>query len=185
MRVGAVSFVVAGTAACGPSPAFYYEDASEADYSYRTPPSSQGALPGRGHDTPPLEREPQTGEIIHEPAVTDTGIRISDPELAGHWTGVGQQSDGAQWKMELDITRTDDGPCAIVRYPDLGCGGYWSCVANDEDGGGFQAIEHITHGSNRCVDRVNVEVSLSDTGRLIFSADAGNILAGARLDKSR
>lgn len=183
MRGAGVLVVGMMLAGCGPSPAFYYEDATEADYSYRSPPSAEGHAPGRGHDTPPLEREP-SGEIIHEPDVTNDGVRISDPELAGHWTGVGQQSDGAQWKMELDITRTDDGPCAIVRYPDLNCGGYWSCVANSEEGDGFQAIEHITHGSSRCMDRVNVEVSLTETGRLVFSADAGNILAGARLDKN-
>lgn len=182
MRGGVVSVVGVILAGCGPSPAFYYEDATEADYAYPSPPE-RAQVPGRDHDTPPLEREPQTGEVIHEPAVTEGSVRISDPALAGHWTGVGHQSDGPQWKMELDITRTDDGPCAIVRYPDLGCGGYWSCVANNEDGGGFEAIEHITHGSSRCMDRVRVEVSLTETGRLIFSANAGNVLAGARLDK--
>jgi hypothetical protein len=103
--------------------------------------------------------------------------------LFGRWKGVGHQNNGASWAMELDVSRADDGPCAVVRYPDLDCAGYWTCACS-EDGRSIQAIDRITHGKERCADKVDVDITLSNDGReLVFNATTGDIQASARLER--
>jgi len=103
--------------------------------------------------------------------------------LVGAWSGVGQQSDGASWQMELDIANTQEGACAIVRYPDVGCAGYWTCLCDDE-GGHLQAVERITEGRDRCIDGVSVDVGLSRDGSLVFNGQTSEIDAKARLERA-
>jgi hypothetical protein len=103
--------------------------------------------------------------------------------LTGRWVGVGHQSDGPSWRMELDVARTDDGPCAVVRYPDDDCAGYWTCT--EVSGRRLLAVEHITVGAERCAARVDVGVELQQSGQLVFRAVAGDVTAGARLERAR
>jgi hypothetical protein len=85
--------------------------------------------------------------------------------------------------MELDVARTDDGPCAVVRYPDDDCAGYWTCT--EVSGRRLLAVEHITVGAERCAARVDVGVELQQSGQLVFRAVAGDVTAGARLERAR
>lgn len=103
--------------------------------------------------------------------------------LEGRWVGEGCQSDGPSWRVELDIARSDEGPCAVVRYPDEDCAGYWTCT--EVGGRRLIAVEHITEGADRCAPRVDVGVELDRDGELIFRAVAGDITAGARLQRAR
>ncbi|NUP06814.1 MAG: hypothetical protein HOW73_12240 [Polyangiaceae bacterium] len=105
--------------------------------------------------------------------------------IRGRWVGEGRQSDGPRWQMELDIANTDEGPCAIVHYPDLDCMGYWTCDGGSE-ASRIRATEHITHGAGRCADNIPVDAGFSSDGeQLVFEARAGEIVAGARLDRAR
>jgi hypothetical protein len=127
---------------CGPSPAYYVEDA---------------------------------------PVVEHDGYEDRRGSLVGRWTGVGRQSDGGRWEIELDVARTDEGPCAVVRYPDLGCSGFWTCVPADK-AYRLEAVETITEGQERCMGDVPVSVVLGPTGRdAMFDACTDEVTANARL----
>lgn len=153
---GVAALVVGAMAvACGPSPDFYYEDVA-------------GPADVAAYERPEPEDVGETASSSRE-------------SVLGHWSGVGDQSDGPRWKMELDVSRTDAGVCAIVRYPDLGCSGYWTCL---EDGASHRihAVERITEGRDRCADGVDVDIAMSHDGsRLVFEASAGDIRAKAKL----
>lgn len=114
--------------------------------------------------------------VVSEPASVDESV-------FGRWTGTGYQSDGPRWKMDVDIARSDSGPCAVVRYPDYGCSGYWTCTS---DGGDtrLRAVEHITDGLDRCADSVEMDVEVTSRGELVVYATAGEITAAARLARA-
>jgi hypothetical protein len=162
LLVGLVGISAAlGAAACGPSPDYFEEvnEPNEAIQHYEPPPSP--IAPNRSTDDPPAARG----------------------SLVGKWTGVGHQSNGPTWEMELDIARLDEGPCAVVRYPE--CAGYWSCMGTS-DGNRIEAVERITDGRGRCTDRVEVEASLAQDGNaVVFRARAGDVTADARLTPPR
>ena len=104
-------------------------------------------------------------------------------KLIGRWEGVGHQSDGSTWPMEVDITRLDDGVCGVVRYPSLGCGGYWVC--DSSSGRRLRATEKITEGRDICVDDVEVSLKLNRSkSSVAFTAKTGNISAAGRLTRA-
>ena len=103
--------------------------------------------------------------------------------LIGRWEGVGHQSDGSTWEMELDITRVDDGVCGVVHYPSLGCSGFWVC--DDSSGRRLRAVEHITEGRRTCVDGVEVSLRLTRQRETVaFTAQTAEISAAGRLTRT-
>ncbi len=103
--------------------------------------------------------------------------------LVGRWSGVGHQSDGSSWAMEVDVTRLDDGPCALVHYPSLGCSGYWECFHSA--GRRLRAVERITEGKGTCVDNVRVDLKLGrDRQTVAFTAKTGDVSAAGKLERS-
>jgi hypothetical protein len=160
-----VAGAIAGSAAaamvmfgCGPSPDFYDEVVEPNEIQTQT----HDRTPDRPHDA---------------------AANVSTSALFGKWTGVGHQNNGTQWAMEVDVTRADQGPCAVVRYPDLGCAGFWTCTCSDE-GGHIQAVERITDGQDKCADRVDIDLHMGADGKLVFNASTGDIRADGRLDRA-
>ncbi|MFO0555400.1 MAG: hypothetical protein U0271_43890 [Polyangiaceae bacterium] len=151
-------------AGCGPAPDYYYEGVRHPD----------GQQIGRTHD------HRQSAEVTE-------GVDGANDLFEGRWTGVAKQSDGPTWAIELDVTRTDGGPCAIVRYPDIGCGGYWTCTRGTADNR-VRAVEHITQqptgGGDRCMARVDIELRLTDDDTVSFRAKSGGITAAAKLTRT-
>jgi hypothetical protein len=42
--------------------------------------------------------------------------------LQGEWEGTGYQIDGQTWEIILEAEKGEE---VVIRYPDLGCSGYW------------------------------------------------------------
>lgn len=106
--------------------------------------------------------------------------RASSGPLIGHWKGRGHQSNGADWDVVVDITHLGLGPCATVRYPSARCSGYWECLSSDGDS--LKAVERITRGKERCLDRVAVQAGTHYDGeRMWFVARVEDETAVARL----
>lgn len=122
-------------------------------------------------------------EVVRVRPATES--RDVDPlaGLVGRWTGVGHQSDGSSWAMEVDVTRLEDGPCALVHYPSLGCSGYWECFHSA--GRRLRAVERITDGKGICVDDVRVDLKLGrDRQTAAFTARTGDVSAAGKLERS-
>jgi hypothetical protein len=134
--------------------------------------------------SPEFAEDPEYASEAEVSTPAPAATRIAGGSLLGRWSGTGYQSSGSSWEMVLDIARTDEGPCAIVDYPDVGCAGYWTCVGRS-DGNGLEAVEHITTGKKRCVDRVEVRVKLVEGSRLAFMAQAEDQTAEATLAPTR
>jgi hypothetical protein len=101
--------------------------------------------------------------------------------LKGRWKGMGEQSNGSSWDIVLDVKSLNPGKCATIVYPSSGCSGYWMCTSSF-DGVQLDAVEHITDGKDRCVDKVDVQLVVNDGGRtLSFYASTGDIKAEGRL----
>ena len=119
--------------------------------------------------------------VDHPAAPSHDADAPAQGSVLGRWSGVGYQSSGSSWEMVLDVAHTDEGPCAVVRYPDVGCAGYWTCTGSS-DGTRLKAVERITTGKKHCIDRVDVSVKLVSRGRrLAFAAQADDQTAEATL----
>jgi len=120
----------------------------------------------------------------------DVGVMVPDdspePEVVyasvlGRWHGTGLQSDGLQWAIDLEVANLNAGPCAVIRYPSIGCSGYWVC-RRPSKGSRIEAIERITEGRDRCSDHVAVKIALAnDHGSLCYFADDGRVTASGKL----
>jgi hypothetical protein len=120
-----------------------------------------------------------------EPCPCDEAAAAVEPGLhepvMGHWSGQGRQSDGMTWTMEVDVAGIGPGRCATVSYPDVGCSGYWTCTATDENS--LRGVEHITQGRDRCVD-IAFAAAVVEDGTLEYHAADETIEAVARLARS-
>lgn len=81
-------------------------------------------------------------------------LALPQPELPewmhGYWEGRGYQTNtNTQWQTLLSYFRGDENP--EVRYPDLGCEGYWSFRQSGEFRLVFQEI--IVRNSGKCSHR--------------------------------
>jgi hypothetical protein len=142
--------VSVGAAGCGISPEFVDEAEYPDDTSYAEPTRSEAA-------TAP-----------------------GDPDLVGRYEGVGHQSNGPSWSVSVALTDPSVGACAIVRFPDDRCTGYWQCTRVEGDR--IEAVERITRGKDKCLDGVHISATLLHGGStLAFVAEAKNIKAVGKL----
>lgn len=124
---------------------------------------------------------PEFREEAVEPDADDYVTAGRMKSLIGQWKGMGQQSNGSTWDIELAISSHRPGRCATIRYPSSGCSGYWECTASF-DGAQLDAVEHITKGKDRCIDQVDVQLVVNEGGRTIsFYAVTGDVTAEGRL----
>jgi hypothetical protein len=122
--------------------------------------------------------------VADEDASDGDDARPAHPSIVGRWSGTGHQNDGSSWRIEVDVARVDGGPCAIVRYPELDCAGYWEC-SQTSNLRRLRAVERITHGRDKCVDRVDVQLKLYRGEGAVFKAHTGDIVARGRLQPVR
>ena len=119
-------------------------------------------------------------EEVAEPTPSPAATSPGDPDLVGRYEGVGHQSNGPTWTVSVALTDPSVGTCAIVRFPDDRCTGYWECTRVDGDR--IEAVERITRGKDKCLDGVQIEATLLHGGRtLAFVGEAKGIKAVGKL----
>jgi hypothetical protein len=153
------TFVATG---CGISPEFR----DEVEYPAPLPasPPSELAAPAPISEAPISAAEP-----------------AGDAAMVGRFEGTGVQSNGPSWPVSVTITDLGKGACAIVRFPDDDCTGYWQCT--DVRGNKLRAVERITRGKDKCLDGVNIRARLLPSGELAFVARARGVKAAGTLQR--
>lgn len=76
-------------------------------------------------------------------------------QFLGEWEGDGEQDDGSQWTMRLNI-RADG---YFIDYPSIVCGGEWKLLRSTESRLIFKEV--LTYGMDRCVDQGEVIIKLT------------------------
>jgi hypothetical protein len=83
--------------------------------------------------------------------------------LSGTWNGSGhQQGTQSDWSIRLNVIVDNDTAQFKISYPSLKCGGTWTLQREFSRSASF--IEHITFGTDKCVDGGTVTVALGATG---------------------
>lgn len=126
------------------------------------------------------EAEYPNGDVYTDEVAAPAASLPADPDLVGRYEGVGHQSNGPTWTVSVALTDPSVGTCAIVRFPDDRCTGYWECTLVDGDR--IEAVERITRGKDKCLDGVQIEATLLHGGRtLAFVGEAKGIKAVGKL----
>lgn len=95
--------------------------------------------------------------------------------MVGTWEGtVTQQSSGTTYTVEMTLFHRDtDDHVGTVTYPTLGCQGYYTLESADDDSATL--VEHITSGSDACINGIDIDLTTLGTDRLSYTfAYAGN-----------
>lgn len=103
--------------------------------------------------------------------------------LAGNWDGTGQQSNGASWSMRLMARALKDKYSVKISYPSLKCGGHWTLVQGDDKQARF--VEHITFGTDQCIDGGAVTLGLAGSDTLTFHWEGGRLTASGQLTREQ
>jgi len=82
--------------------------------------------------------------------------------MGGLWHGIGIQSDGANWSVELTIHPTH----ATVSYPSLNCGGIFRY--SHEESKGLSGIETIEYGLETCYETGDVYLLRHTENRILY-----------------
>lgn len=115
-------------------------------------------------------------------SAADTASAAPSQELVGRWRGTVLRSDGTESIMIVEVGWTEPGLCAVVRYPTLGCTGYWTCNEETSEHR-LRASEHLDGRGGEC--RANTEVELKLTGGAVaFRGGADGSRSIAMLDRS-
>ena len=102
--------------------------------------------------------------------------------ILGHWRGVGRQSSGATWPMEVEITSLRPGRCARVRYPSIPCAAEWICTTRS-DGTTLRAREHVTENRRACIDAGMLTMTVAGDHRAEWAWEGSGERAHARLTR--
>ena len=78
------------------------------------------------------------------------------------WRGVGIQTDGSDWDMEVTLGPT----LGVVRYPSLRCGGRWQYL--DETADSLSGVETIDYGLENCIEAGQIYLQPHQNGQMIF-----------------
>jgi hypothetical protein len=97
--------------------------------------------------------------VVAAPALAGEALSA---RLAGEWLGVGVQSDGQDWRMELRLTPRG----ATVDYPDEPCGGAWGF--SSVKAGEVTGTEIISYGRDLCIDNSTVVLTDHKKGQLLI-----------------
>jgi len=81
--------------------------------------------------------------------------------FAGDWRGVGIQSDGSDWLIQLSLEPGG----AAVDYPEFPCGGRWESA--EETSSHFAATEQLEYGQKICIDNSPVRLSRLSASQLL------------------
>jgi len=81
---------------------------------------------------------------------------------SGIWRGVGIQTDGSDWDMEVTIAPT----LGVVHYPSLNCGGRWQYLEETADS--LSGIETIDYGLENCIETGLIYLQPYQTDQMVF-----------------
>ncbi len=81
----------------------------------------------------------------------------------GHYYGVGWQSDGQHWSVEVVLTKHG----GQVAYPSIGCTGSWSINKKGKDF--VEYIEQIETGLDDCLELGLVRLETLADGRVAYT----------------
>ncbi len=81
---------------------------------------------------------------------------------SGNWRGVGIQSDGSDWDMQLTLGPT----LGVVRYPRLQCGGNWQYTAVETNS--LSGVETIDFGLENCIETGMVYLQPYGENQMIY-----------------
>ncbi len=95
-------------------------------------------------------------------AATAQAAPLFTSAYAGNWRGVGLQSDGSDWDMQVTLGPT----LGMVRYPNLNCGGQWHY--SDVASGSLSGIETIDYGLENCIETGQVYLEPFAENRIFF-----------------
>ena len=109
---------------------------------------------------------------------------ISASGLISQWVGnVYQPNPGSRYRAVMTINALNVGEVAgSSEYPTLGCGGTLTYLGQTSTGR-FDFREHITTGTDRCVDDVLISASFISADKLNWEAFAGSIGAFGSLTR--
>ncbi len=82
--------------------------------------------------------------------------------FSGVWHGVGIQTDGSDWSMELTLGPT----LGVVRYPSLRCGGRWQFL--NETANSLSGVEIIDYGLENCIETGEIYLQPAQNDQMIF-----------------
>ncbi len=82
--------------------------------------------------------------------------------FSGIWHGVGIQTTGSDWSMELTLGPT----LGVVRYPSLRCGGRWQYL--DETADSLSGIETIDYGLENCIETGKIYLQPYQNDQMVF-----------------
>ena len=95
------------------------------------------------------------------------------------WIGVGHQTGGWTWDIELMFGQDD----LEINYPSLECGGIWT-VETDTKTGEQYYRERLGYGTDNCIDGGRVTLTKTPDGlKYQWSDDEGKITATATLHR--
>ncbi len=81
---------------------------------------------------------------------------------SGNWHGVGIQTDGSDWDMQVTLGPT----LGVVRYPRLKCGGRWQYQA--VAAASLTGVETIDYGLETCIETGKVYLQPYGDDRIVF-----------------
>lgn len=90
----------------------------------------------------------------------DLGERL---EKAARFYGVGWQSDGNHWSIDLFLSARE----GHIAYPSLDCTGQWTRIGQGLDSLIYR--EQITENTNICIEFGDVSIEALDGDRLLYT----------------
>lgn len=100
--------------------------------------------------------------LAHSGQASENAL-LKQVQAQSRYYGVGWQSNGTHWSIELMITESG----AEIAYPSLGCTGVWAPLASSL--GYLDYRETITSGTDVCESTGTVRLGPLSHGRLIYS----------------
>lgn len=82
--------------------------------------------------------------------LADAGQSDTISQFTGEWQGSGQQDNGSQWSIRINIRP----PLYVIDYPSLTCGGKLTLIKTTDTALVFK--ETLTYGIAQCINHGNV-----------------------------
>ncbi len=82
--------------------------------------------------------------------------------FGGDWRGVGVQSDGASWAMQVTLGEGQ----GVVTYPSLQCGGIWTY--GNMGVASLSGVETIDYGLENCIETGQIYLQPYQNDQMLF-----------------
>lgn len=88
--------------------------------------------------------------LLSVSCLADAGQRDTISRFTGEWQGAGQQDNGTQWSIRVNIRP----PLYVIDYPSLTCGGVLRLIKTTDTSLVFK--ETLTYGIAQCINHGDV-----------------------------